>query len=97
MSFNVGYGFEQAAKEIIKESMRQKEIEILSQLNDFISRDLIVVEEGPTTMVRDPLSSKIEIRTSVRLVLKDKEYIEELERENKELKELIEKLKGVLT
>jgi len=52
---------------------------ILQQLNEFISRGLIVVETVQPMMVREADSNKITIRQSVRLVLKDQEYIQTLE------------------
>lgn len=72
---------------------RQKESVILEQLNDLISRDLLVVQEGPQSLVRDLESDKITIQQSIRLVLKDKEYIEKLEIENRALKESIQAIR----
>lgn len=81
------------------EIYRQTEELILEQLNDFVSRDLISIQTGPWSFVQSSTNDKIEIKRTVRLVLKDKEYIEKLELENSQLKELVReigKLKEVI-
>lgn len=52
---------------------------ILQQLNEFISRGLIIVEFLQPQMVRDIDSPQIKICQAIRLVLKDQEYIQKLE------------------
>lgn len=69
---------------------------ILEQLNDLISRNLLVVELGPISLVQTMDSTKVEIKRSVRLVLKDKEYIEKLELENATLIEKLELIRESL-
>lgn len=81
------------AQELIKQSAKKQEEYILSQLNEFISRGLIVVERTQVTFIRDEMSNEIKISQGIRLVLKDQEYIEKLEKENKELKNLISVVK----
>lgn len=68
------------------EVSKQTEDIILEQLNDFVSRGLIVLKMGPMTLTHDQMSNKINVSQSCTLVLKDKEYIEKLEKENIELK-----------
>lgn len=70
----------------VQDIMSQKESIILNQLNDLISRGLLVVEEGTSVLTYSEHSSKIELNQSINLKLKDQDYIEQLERENKELK-----------
>lgn len=65
----------------------------MEQLNEFISRGLIIVELTQPTFVHSPDSTKVEIRQSCKLVLKDQEYIQDLERENKALKEQHDKIR----
>lgn len=73
---------------------------ILDQLNDFISRGLIEIQMGPMTFVHsdDFASNKNEVRIaqSCKLVLKDREYIEKLESENKELREVLMRLRAAM-
>lgn len=73
---------------------------ILDQLNDFISRGLIEIQMGPMTFVQsdDFASNKNEVRIaqSCKLVLKDREYIEKLESENKELREVLMRLRAAM-
>lgn len=74
----------------------QKETVLMEQLNDLISRNLLVVEETRGTLVHDPLTQQVRLVQAVRLTLKDKEYIEQLETENKDLKARLEKIKAAL-
>lgn len=69
---------------------------LIHQLNDFISRGLIEVEVIGSQFFRAADSNNIEYREAVRLVLKDKEYIEKLEKENAELKAYKEKILRLL-
>lgn len=84
-----------SATDIMKLAAEQSEKVVLAQLNDFISRGLIVLESTGPLLTRSSDSDKIEMRYACNLVLKDKEYILKLEKENKEMKELLEKLKAV--
>lgn len=87
MSFKIDNEFStnEIVTKVLNEVIRETENKLLEQLNDFISRDLITVEKGPLTIVQDQLTSNLLIQQSVQLVLKDKEYILKLEKENKEL------------
>lgn len=62
---------------------------ILQQLNEFISRGLIEVRVTQPMLVRDQDSTVIKLSQAVQLVLKDQEYIENLEKENQKLKSLM--------
>lgn len=74
-------------KDITESIVKNTEIKLLEQLNDFISRGLIEVHYGPSTFFRDPgKGDTVTYSQEVTLVLKDKEYIETLEEENKKLK-----------
>jgi len=59
---------------------------LMQQLNWLVSRGLLVVELGPMTIVQEAHSLNIRAEQTVELVLKDKEYIERLEKENTELR-----------
>jgi len=59
---------------------------LMQQLNWLVSRGLLVVELGPMKMVQEAHSLNIRVEQTVELVLKDKEYIERLEKENTELR-----------
>jgi hypothetical protein len=80
--------------EIGNEIARNTEAAILGQLNDLISRGLLIVEHTQPILVHDPDSTKISVRTAVNLRLKDREYIESLERQLVELRDLVAKLRG---
>lgn len=80
-----------SASDVAKEVSKKTESEILRQLNEHISRGLIVIEQTQPQFVSTPEDpNKIEIRTSVRLKLKDQEYIEKLECDNKNLKDALD-------
>lgn len=74
-------------QKIVEKVSKAREETIMDQLNDFISRGLIEVQIIGSQFVRSADSNNVVFTESVRLVLKDKEYIEKLEKENAELKE----------
>lgn len=80
---------------IAKEISESVESAMLAQLNELLSRDLLVWESGQQMLVQDPTTNKLMVRIAGTLRLKDKEYIEQLEKENKEYKEIFSKLKGM--
>tara|TARA_R110001606_G_scaffold340750_1_gene489027 strand:- start:2542 stop:2859 length:318 start_codon:yes stop_codon:yes gene_type:complete len=69
----------QMVQDLVKKAAKHKESLILEQLNELISRDLLVVEETEMMLIRHQGSNEIEMSQKVRLVLKDQEYIESLE------------------
>lgn len=81
---------------VTKELFKQKDDLILTSLNDLISRDLLVIEEGPMTLTRDEASNKVVLSQQVRLVLKDKEYIENLETENNKMRNELKEIKDLI-
>lgn len=86
---------EMIVKEISRDIQEQTEALILEQLNDLVSRGLLVIESSQPILVRDMSNNKIKISQSVRLTLKDKEYIETLEVENRRLKDILSKIQEV--
>ena len=85
-----------SADELAKKIAKMREEVIIASLNDFISRGLIETRVVSTGFVRLPDSANIEYRESVELILKDKEYIEKLEKENTELRTYKEQIKKLL-
>lgn len=83
-------------KELAHDIHAATEKEILDQLNDFVSRGLIVIEMTQPVLVQDWNSHVIKVSQKVKLTLKDKEYIEKLEKENQEMKDLLEAIKHAL-
>lgn len=83
------------ASEIADKVAKATEQSILQQLNDFISRGLIEVQQTVPQFVRSFDSDVVEIRQSVTLVLKDKEYIEMLEAKVKKYEEILATLNEV--
>lgn len=76
-------------QEVSRQLEQKKDNAILEQLNDFISRGLIVIESTQPILTRESDSYKIVVSQQVKLTLKDKEYIEKLEEENKRLNQLV--------
>jgi hypothetical protein len=87
-------GANNLASEIAEKAAKQTESMILQQLNDFISRGLIAVQQTVPQFVRSFDSDVVEIRQSVTLVLKDKEYIEKLEAKLKAYEDVFAALKN---
>jgi len=93
----MSYNIQILAKELARVQNKQIDESILGQLNDLISRGLLVVEQKSPVLVQDSGSSQIRITTFIRLKLKDQEYIEKLELENKELKKDVDAIKSLFT
>lgn len=88
-----------SASELAKEAVRHANEAILSQLQDFASRGLIEIQMTVPVFVQvvNPIGKHtFSIQQGCRLVLKDKEYIEKLEKENKELKNILERIHSVI-
>ena len=71
---------------IVKEISRQQEEYLLEQLQEHVSRGLIVVEKTKPRMYIEASTNKYKIEESIRFKLKEQEYIEKLEEKNRELK-----------
>lgn len=82
---------------VLDEFVKEQEHIILDQLNDLIKRGLLVIESTKPTLVQNADSDKISVQQSIRLTLKDIDYIEKLEKENQELKEKIMKLADIFS
>jgi CO dehydrogenase/acetyl-CoA synthase gamma subunit (corrinoid Fe-S protein) len=72
-------------KEAFKEAAKQTESELMSQLNELIKRGLLVVEETQPLLVKAFESAEhhgyeVRMERGVRLVLKDQEYVQSLEK-----------------
>lgn len=83
------------ASHLLFEAGKQTERFILEQLNDFISRGLIECELGEMTLVQTQVSKNVEMRQTVKLRLKDKEYITKLEQDNEALRYEIKMLLNI--
>ena len=81
---------QQAMKDVAKET----ETIILSQLNEFVARGLLIVERTDPMIVADHMSPKLMIKCSVVLKIKDQEYIESLERQIEEFRKLVSDLRS---
>lgn len=82
---------------VIGDLERQGELLILGALGDLVKKGLIVQELGPLNIFEEFHGSyKYKVARSVKFVLKDKEHIEQLEKENQLLKERVEKIRYFL-
>ena len=75
---------------------KARDEKLCEQLSWFVKRGLLVVEQGPMQFIQEVDSMEIRIVQIVELQLKDKEYIEKLEEENKMLKQSFDFLKSVM-
>nr|BDT27284.1 hypothetical protein BHI3_07500 [Bacteriovorax sp. HI3] len=81
--------------EVSQKIAQAQQDSILEQLSFFVERGLITLELGQLVMTRSTdLSLKVSQR--VHLKLNNHEYVEKLERENKEYKEIIDRLKAAI-
>lgn len=79
--------------DIADKSAKARENILMEQLNDFISRGLIEVETSEFVLIRRSEDELLELRQSVKLKLKDKEYIEKLEEIQKKYNQLVQMIK----
>jgi hypothetical protein len=86
--------YQSITNELSSRVAKQTELSILQQLSDFVSRGLIIVEHGPMVLTHSVNNSGIEIKQTIELKLKDKEYIERLEKENERYRQIL-KEKGL--
>jgi hypothetical protein len=95
VKYSIRHGNAAAAvvSEVGSEIARQTEQTLMHQLNEFISCGLIEIESSQPLFVREQDSDNVTIRTAVKLKLKDQDYIESLERQIKELNDLVSKLR----
>jgi hypothetical protein len=80
---------------IIKDVLADRESIILKQLNELVSQGLLVVEKGSVSLYHDPISDSICCTQMIELTVKEKEYIERLEKENVLLTQQIKELKEI--
>jgi len=62
------------------------------QLNDLISKGLLVIENKTPMLTQDFNTTQLRLSNVISVQLKDKEYIEKLEKENQELKDTLDKM-----
>ena len=91
------YTINSMVQELARIQIKQIDDSILKQLNEFISRGLLVVEQKQPVLIQDSRSSEIRVSTFISLKLKDQEYIEKLEIENKEMKKDLDDIKHLFT
>lgn len=91
----IGSSIVNSVNETAKIVAENTEKVIMSGIQDLVKRGLLVVETGPIKFTKrvGAENHEIEVHQEVNLVLKDQQYIEQLENENKKLKEIIQDLK----
>lgn len=88
--------------EITREVISQRDAIIFEQLQELISRGLLEIREEEPVMIRveadfqNPGRDRIMLKQRVKLILKNQEYVEKLEAENKQLKERIARIEGAI-
>lgn len=94
----IGNTMEKTMKTIAEKVAQQTESVILEQIEELVKRGLLVVEREPLSIyqVRDQATGEVKfnIGGKIRLVLKDQEYIEKLEKQVKEYSELFATIKN---
>lgn len=84
-------------QKLIPELLEQHEAYILDQLTDLIDKGILVVEnDGPFMLFQESTHARFRISKPLKFTVKDKEYIERLEKENAELKAAVEGIKHTM-
>jgi len=89
---------DQFMRKLIDDLYKQQEELLLTSIKDLVTSGLLIIEKTPLQIFQSPDSDgyKLEFKEGIRLVVKDKDYIKKLETENKELKEKLDKIKGIV-
>lgn len=66
-------------RNVVESLAYQKEKMILEQLGDLVSKGFLVIEQGPLRLAQLQHKDELMVVQDVKLVLKDQEYIKELE------------------
>ncbi len=90
------YNVNSFVNEMTRDLTRQKESILAEQLGDLVKRGILVCEESQPAIVYDHTKDKYLLQQTVKLTVREKEYIEKLERENAELKQKLDAIKGAL-
>lgn len=91
------YNTNNIINEITKQISEKQNDLLMEQLNDLVSRGLLIIEHTQPVLVRSISEDKIELRQAIKLTLKDKEYIIKLEEENEQMKNQLEALVKAVT
>lgn len=71
---------------------QQKEKMILDQLDDLVKEGLLVIEQGPMSLVQMAHNNEMIVAQEVKIVLRDKEYIQSLKDEIEALKRVLKNI-----
>jgi hypothetical protein len=75
------------------QATHQTQMQILSQLNDLIAKGLLVITKEEPIITKNEKTNQLEISTKITIDLKDRIYIETLEKTNRELREILAKIR----
>lgn len=78
-------------EKIIDQAVEQTEAAMLEQLGDLVRMGLLIWEQGPMTLYQEPHNPfAIKVGFTGRLLLKDQEYLNQLEAQNDSLQKQLE-------
>lgn len=81
--------------EILPELLKQKEDIILGQLGELITANLIEIQETAPVLIQDHNSNKLILKHAVKLHFKGYERIQELQKENEDLRNQLKNILGL--
>lgn len=82
---------------IMDDLYRQQEAIINDQLGDLIKKGILIVEMTNPVLVKNPFDQyKVELRQGLRVTIKEKEYIQKIEKENLDLREKLNKVQELV-
>lgn len=82
---------------VINDLSIQSQNIILEQLDDLIKRNILIIEQTQPVLIQDFQTNKVKISQAIKLTVKDIDYIKQLEKENKELKDKLTQLADIVT
>lgn len=84
------------AQTLMHKSAQAREEAILAQLNDLIQKGILVLKTNGSSFYRASDSNELIYKEQILVELKDREYIEKLEKENAEMRAYIDGIKNLL-
>jgi hypothetical protein len=95
MSVSIGGMHASNITHLVEKLSAKREEVLLEQLNELVARGLLVVELGPMTLVQE-FNGQVGVRQEVRLVLKNQEYVESLEKKVADLETRLENIRAAI-
>lgn len=81
---------------IMNTALNQRECLVLKELQKLIDSGVLTIEFGDRHLIKNHMNNNIELVQSININIKEKERIEQLEKENSELKISLQAIRNAL-